>query len=127
MYYLYYRTILYFVGSTTRPHLGLKDLLDERTSIMNHENDWHSSAIFSSDRTRLHALELHIVRSIAERYGARVQADSETKAIKVSFQGTQGDCCCLELEAQLCGMYDYVSTLVESLAMGKIPLCIVPN
>ena len=94
---------------------------------MNSENDWHSSVIFSSDRTRLHALELHIVRSIAERYGARVQADSETKAIKVSFRGTQGDCCCLEVEEQLSGMYDHVSTLVESLAMGKIPLCIVLN
>jgi hypothetical protein len=94
---------------------------------MDNENDRHSSAVFSSDRTRLHALELHIVRSIAERYGARVQADSETKAIKVSFRETQGDCCCLELEEQLCRMYDHVSTLVGPLAMGKIPICIVLN
>ena len=94
---------------------------------MDLEKNWNASAIFSGDNAKLHALELHIVRSIAERYGARVQADSETKAIKVSFQGAQGDCCCLELEEQLCGMYDHVSTLVESLAIGKIPLCIVLN
>ena len=94
---------------------------------MKNENEWQSSVIFSSDKTRLHALELHLVRSIAERYGARVQADLETKAIKVSFQGTQGDCCCLELEEQLRGMYDHIHTLVGPLAMGKIPLCIVLN
>lgn len=91
------------------------------------EKNWNSTVIFSSDRTRLHALELHIVKSVAERYGGRVQTDSETKAIKVSFPGTHSDFCCIELEDQLCGMYDHVSTLVVSLAMGKIPICIVLN
>jgi hypothetical protein len=90
-------------------------------------NDLQSSAMFSSDRSRLHALELHIVRSIAERYGATVQADPETKAIKVSFRGTKGDCCYLELEKQLGGMYNHVHTLVGSLEMGKVPICIVLN
>jgi hypothetical protein len=94
---------------------------------MNHEGWWDSSAIFSSDRTRLHALELHIVRSIAERHGATVQTDSETKTIKVRFPETQGDFCCLELEEQLCGMYHHVSVLVGPLAMGKIPICIMRN
>lgn len=94
---------------------------------MDHEKYWDSSAMFSSDRTSLHALELHIVRSIAERYGARVETDSETKAIKVSFPGTHSDFCCIELEDQLCGMYDHVSTLVGPLVMGKIPICIVLN
>lgn len=94
---------------------------------MDHEKCRNSSAIFSSDRAGLHALELHIVRSMAVRYGARVQIDSETKAIRVNFPGTHSDFCCIELEDQLCGMYDHVSTLVGLLVMGKIPLGIVLN
>ena len=94
---------------------------------MDLEKNWNASAIFSGDNAKLHALELHIVRSIAERYGARVQTDSETKAIKVSFPGTYCEFCCIELEDRLCGMYERVSILVVPLAMGKIPVCIVRN
>ncbi len=94
---------------------------------MGHETYWNSSAKFSSETTRLHALQLYVTRSIAERYGATVKTNPETRTINLTAPETQGDACAQEVEKQVDAMYRYLSALVEPLASAEILIRVMHN
>jgi hypothetical protein len=94
---------------------------------MEHEKYWNSSAKFSSEKTRLHALQLYVTRSIGKQYGASVQTDPETKTINLTLPDTKGDVCAREVERQVGAMYHNISTLVELLESGEILIRIMHN
>jgi hypothetical protein len=94
---------------------------------MKHEKYWNSSAKWSSEKARLHALQFYVMRSIAKRYGGSVKPDPEQRTIDLTVPGAQGDACAREIEEQVGAIARDISTQVEALSSGEILIHITYN
>ena len=94
---------------------------------MKHKEYWKSSVKLSSEKDRLHALQVYVTRSIAHQYGGTVQPDPITKTINVTVPGIEGDECAEEIAKQVGAMSHYISTQIEALEGREILIRIMPN
>ena len=95
------------------------DPMQARTTTK-HERYWDTSAILSSEKARLHALQLYVMRSIAKSHGGTIETDLASQTINVTVPGIQGDACAQEIEEQVSAMAHYIYTQVDALFSGEI-------
>jgi hypothetical protein len=85
-----------------------------------HERYWDTSAVLSSEKARLHALQLYVMRSIAHSHGGTIETDLANQTINVTVPGIQGDACAQEIEEQVSAMAHYLYAQVDALFSGEI-------
>ena len=85
-----------------------------------HERYWDTSSVLSSEKARLHALQLYVMRSIAKSHGGTIETDLASQTINVTVPGIQGDACAQEIEEQVSAMAHYIYTQVDALFSGEI-------
>lgn len=102
------------------------DPMQEKAAIK-HERYWDRSAILSSEKARLHALQLYVMRSIAKSHGGTIETDLASQTINVTVPGIQGDVCAQEIEEQVSAMAHYIYTQVDALFSGEILVRISHN
>jgi hypothetical protein len=83
--------------------------------------------ISDSEKTRIRALAISVVRSIAEQHGGVTERGLQTDVVVVSVPEGQRAVCAQEIVEQLGAMREYFLTLLLPLLVGKVIVRISNN
>ncbi len=83
--------------------------------------------ISDSEKTRIRALSLSVVRCIAEQHGGVIDKSLAANAVVVSVPESQRDLCTKEIVEQLGAMREHFLTLFVALLCGKVIVRITKN
>ena len=81
----------------------------------------------ANEKTGIHTLSLHIVRSIAKQHGGTIERDHETSTVGVIIPADKKESCSDEISRQLGAVQEHISILMLGCMCGKMIIRVSKN
>ena len=99
--------------------MGIQEVLMTGNDQHNHDTDDEETEILASEKARIRALSLAVIRSVVEQHHGTVEEDMTTEYIDIDVPDEEAVACAEEIGQQMGLICHHVLTQVEALFKGK--------